>query len=67
MSKEQLLEQICELRREQLDKLDKLKRASMMRHIVRKSIDEENELKARGLCPKCRIYLPLSGICDCEM
>lgn len=67
MTKEAILEQIYNLKHSELDKLERIKKARLMRYLERKSVEEENKLKARGLCPHCHIYLPASGECDCEM
>lgn len=66
MSTEQLLEQKYAQKCAEQDKLERIKVAKLMRYLERKSVEEENKLKARGLCPHCRTYLPMSGHCDCQ-
>lgn len=66
MTKEQLLEEQFEARLKESELLDRIRKAKLLRFLQRKSVEEEEALRKRGLCPHCRTFLPANGICDCR-
>lgn len=43
----------------------KSRRFKGMLYQDKKADDEEKALLARGVCPRCHMFLPTSGKCDC--
>lgn len=66
MTKEQLLEEQFEARLEESERQDRLRKAKLIRFLQRKSVEEEEAMRKRGLCPHCRTFLPANGICNCQ-
>lgn len=64
-TEEQLVKQF-EKRLEESEKEERIRKAKLIRFLQMKSVEEEEAMRKRGLCPYCRTFLPMNGICNCQ-
>lgn len=66
MTTEEQLEKKFLARLQESEKEERIRKAKLIRFLQKKSVEEEEAMRKRGLCPHCRTFLPMSGICDCQ-
>lgn len=66
MTTEEQLEKKFLARLEEAEKDERIRKAKLIRFLQMKGVEEEEAMRKRGLCPYCRTFLPMSGICNCQ-